>query len=105
MAWPSGDWGSLPLKGGIEVGHSHELKQAALNGGLEKAQELYQRLEADYERLSNPVRSANAFSVEEIINPADTRPVVCTWAEHVYEELIPIRVQERIAGKLHASYA
>ncbi|KAI9724284.1 MAG: hypothetical protein M1828_003708 [Chrysothrix sp. TS-e1954] len=33
VAWPSGDWGSLPLQGGIEVGHSAELKRAAKEGG------------------------------------------------------------------------
>lgn len=104
VAWPSGDWGSLPLKGGIEVGHAHELREAAINGGLENAQKLYKTLEADYERLMNPVRTANAFGVEEIIDPADTRAVVCAWAEHVYEELMDIRVQQRIARTLHASF-
>ncbi|KAK8134796.1 hypothetical protein PG984_006808 [Apiospora sp. TS-2023a] len=73
VAWPSGDWGSLPLKGGIEVGHAHELREAERQGGPERAAELYKELEADYEGLMNPVRTANAFGVEEIIDPADTR--------------------------------
>lgn len=104
VAWPSGDWGSLPLAGGIEVGHSFELKQARAKGGPDAAAKLYQELQAGYQGLMNPVRTANAFGVEEIIDPVDTRPVVCAWIRHVYDELMPIRVHERIAGKLQPSF-
>ncbi|KAH8653385.1 propionyl-CoA carboxylase beta chain mitochondrial precursor [Xylariales sp. PMI_506] len=108
VAWPSGDWGSLPLDGGIEVGHSAELKRAyqegAREGGKEEGQrrwqELYADLERDYTRLMNPVRTANAFGIEEIIDPAVTRPLLCTWLQHVYEELLPVRLQERDRGKI-----
>ncbi|KAI0418258.1 propionyl-CoA carboxylase-like protein [Xylaria grammica] len=105
VAWPSGDWGSLPLKGGIEVGHSYELKEAAEKGGQKMADELYARLETEYNALTNPVRTANAFGVEQIIDPADTRPVVCNWISHVYEELMEERLAKRRAGTLHASFA
>ncbi|KAI0505398.1 propionyl-CoA carboxylase-like protein [Xylaria bambusicola] len=105
VAWPSGDWGSLPLKGGIEAGHSHELKEAARKGGQKMADELYAKLEAEYNGLMNPVRTANAFGVEQIIDPADTRPVVCNWISHVYEELMAERLAKRRAGTLHASFA
>ncbi|KAK8106913.1 uncharacterized protein PG998_008926 [Apiospora kogelbergensis] len=105
VAWPSGDWGSLPLKGGIEVGHAHELREAEKVGGPEKAAELYRELEAEYEGLMNPVRTANAFGVEEIIDPADTRLVVCTWVEHVYSSLMEERVAQRRVGTLQPSFA
>ena len=42
VAWPSGNWGSLPLDGGIEVGHRHELKEAEKVG---KWKERYTELE------------------------------------------------------------
>jgi acetyl-CoA carboxylase carboxyltransferase component len=80
VAWPSGEWGSLPLDGGIEVGHSAELKAAEAKG--QKA-ERYKELEEEYTRLMNPVRTANAFGVEEIIDPAETRELVCEWVKHV----------------------
>ncbi|KAJ3578767.1 hypothetical protein NPX13_g1806 [Xylaria arbuscula] len=105
IAWPSGDWGSLPLKGGIEAGHSHELKEAAKQGGQKIADELYAKLEAEYNALMNPVRTANAFGVEQIIDPADTRPQVCNWISHVYEELMTERLANRRAGTLHAVFA
>ncbi|KAI3319782.1 ClpP/crotonase [Xylariaceae sp. AK1471] len=105
VAWPGGDWGSLPLKGGIEVGHSYELKEAAKKGGQELVDELYAKLEAEYSGLMNPVRTANAFGVEQIIDPADTRSVVCNWISHIYEELMAERLAKRRAGTLHASFA
>lgn len=108
VAWPSGDWGSLPLDGGIEVGHSAELKLAfqagAREGGEEEGKKqkeaLYNELEREYRRLMNPVRTANAFGIEEIIDPANTRPLLCQWVSHVYEELLPIRLRDRDTGKI-----
>lgn len=44
---------------------------------------MYEKLEDEYTRLMNPVRTANAFGVEEIIDPADTRRIVAEWLEHV----------------------
>jgi len=98
VAWPSGEWGSLPLDGGIEVGHSAELKAAASQG---KREERYRELEEDYTRLMNPVRTANAFGVEEIIDPAITRQIAVEWLKHVYEELLPIRLLDRANGKVN----
>ncbi|KAL4913862.1 carboxyl transferase [Aspergillus aurantiobrunneus] len=102
VAWPSGQWGSLPLEGGIEVGHRHELREADEQG---RKAELYGDLEEEYRRLMNPVRTANAFGVEEIIDPKDTRRVVCGWARHVYKALMPIRLADRAAGRIHPVYS
>ncbi|KAJ5165050.1 Carboxyl transferase [Penicillium coprophilum] len=102
VAWPSGQWGSLPLDGGIEVGHRHELREAEKIG---KKEERYQELEEEYLRLMNPVRTANAFGIEEIIDPKDTRKVCCSWASHVYEVLLKERLADRACGKLQPSFA
>ena len=45
--------------------------------------EVYQRLEAEYMNLQNPIRVANKFSVEELIDPADTRILMSTWTKHM----------------------
>jgi acetyl-CoA carboxylase carboxyltransferase component len=82
VAWPSGEWGSLPLDGGIEVGHRWELKQAEALGEGEK-QKLYTNLENEYRRLMNPIRTANAFGVDEIIDPAVTRRFAAEWVIHL----------------------
>ncbi|GME56508.1 hypothetical protein GTA08_BOTSDO11956 [Neofusicoccum parvum] len=104
VAWPSGEWGSLPLDGGIEVGHAHELKEIERKEGAEKMKERYKELELEYRRLMNPVRTANAFGIEEIIDPAVTRPVLAEWVKHMYEVLLPLRVQQRAAGTLTPTF-
>lgn len=100
VAWPSGAWGSLPLEGGIEVAHAFELKEMERKEGKQKREQRYKELQEEYERLMNPVRTANAFGVEEIIDPALTRGVCVQWVELVYERLLPERVAERVAGRL-----
>jgi len=105
VAWPSGEWGSLPLDGGIDVGHAAELRKLEKEWGLEARKARYLELEEMYRRLMNPVRTANAFSIEEIIDPAQTRPLVSEWCKMVYETELPERVIERITGKLQPVFA
>jgi acetyl-CoA carboxylase carboxyltransferase component len=100
VAWPSGEWGSLPLAGGIDVGHSYELKQIEKNFGVEKRKERYKELEDEYQRLLNPVRTANHFGIEEIIDPADTRSLLAAWVKHIYDVLLPQRIMDRHTGKI-----
>jgi acetyl-CoA carboxylase carboxyltransferase component len=100
FAWPSGEWGSLPLEGGIQVGHSFELREIEREKGEAAMKERYRELEADYKRTMNPVRTANNFGVEEIIDPVDTRLLLATWVKHTYEVLLPERIIERSTGKI-----
>ena len=105
VAWPSGDWGSLPLAGGIEASHAHELREAAKSSGEEARRARYEELRKEYERLMSPVRTANAFGIEEVVDPAMTRSIVCAWAKHCYEESMNVRLTERIAGRLKPQFA
>ncbi|KAL5113353.1 hypothetical protein ACEQ8H_008781 [Pleosporales sp. CAS-2024a] len=105
VAWPSGHWGSLPLEGGIEVGHSFELEEIERTQSKAKRDERYAELEQEYRRLMNPVRTANHFGIEEMIDPAQTRRVCCEWISHVYESLLPQRIVERMTGKLQPLFA
>jgi len=81
-AWPSGDWGSLPIEGGIEAAYRREL-EAAEDPVAHRA-EIEERLNA----VRSPFRTAERFGVEEIIDPRDTRPLLCDWAERAHE-IIP----------------
>jgi acetyl-CoA carboxylase carboxyltransferase component len=78
-AWPSGDWGSLPIEGGLEAAYRRELEAAEDPAALRA--EIAARLEA----VRSPFRTAERFSVEEIIDPRDTRPLLCDWAERAHE--------------------
>lgn len=105
VGWPSGEWGSLPLEGGIEVGHSAELRKIGNEQGPEARQARLTELEIMYKRLMNPIRSANHFSIEELIDPAQTRPLVAEWCRMAYETELPDRVLRRINGQLQPLFA
>jgi acetyl-CoA carboxylase carboxyltransferase component len=78
-AWPSGDWGSLPIEGGIEAAYRRELEAAGDREALHA--DIVRRLDA----VRSPFRTAERFSVEEIIDPRETRPILCDWAERAHE--------------------
>jgi acetyl-CoA carboxylase carboxyltransferase component len=73
-AWPSGDWGSLPIAGGLEAAYKAEL-EAAPDPKAKLAE-----IEARLEKLRSPFRSAESFIVEEIIDPRDTRAILTDFA-------------------------
>ena len=81
FAWPSGNWGSLPMAGGLEAAYRRELEAA--DDPVALREEIAARLEA----VTSPFRTAERFSVEEIIDPRDTRPILCDWAERAHELL------------------
>ncbi len=73
-AWPSGDWGSLPIAGGLEAAYKAELEAA--DNPEEKLQEIEERLN----QLRSPFRTAERFMVEEIIDPRESRKLLCEFA-------------------------
>jgi len=73
-AWPSGDWGSLPIEGGIEAAYRADM--AASEDPAALRAEIEERLN----RVRSPFRTAEAFMVEEIIDPRDTRRLLCEFA-------------------------
>ncbi|MEM7340710.1 MAG: carboxyl transferase domain-containing protein [Actinomycetota bacterium] len=83
FAWPSGDWGSLPIEGGIEVAYKAEL--AASDDPDALLDEITERLN----RVRSPQRAAEYFEIEEIIDPRDTRPLLCEWIGLVQHSMVP----------------
>jgi acetyl-CoA carboxylase carboxyltransferase component len=73
FAWPSGDWGSLPIEGGIEVAYKQDLADS------DRPDELLAEIKERLNRVRSPHRSAEFFEIEEIIDPRDTRPLLCEW--------------------------
>ena len=74
-AWLTARWGSLPLEGGIEAAYSGDI--AAAEDPAAKLTEIETRLN----KLRSPHRTAEAFWVEEIIDPRDTRKLLCEFAD------------------------
>jgi acetyl-CoA carboxylase carboxyltransferase component len=82
-AWLSAWWGSLPLEGGIEAAYRADIDAAT--DPKAKLAEIEARLNA----LRSPFRTAEAFWVEEIIDPRDTRRLLCEFADLAEPLLTP----------------
>ena len=83
FAWPSGDWGSLPISGGLEAAYRGELEASDNPKALLK--DISDRLN----RVRSPFRTAEKFGIEDIIDPRDTRPMLCEFIEAAYRILEP----------------
>ena len=77
FAWPSADWGSLPIEGGVEVAYKAELAEA------EDREAMMEEIVGGLNAVRSPFRTAEAFDIEEIIDPRDTRPLLCEFANLV----------------------
>jgi acetyl-CoA carboxylase carboxyltransferase component len=73
-AWPSGEWGSLPIAGGLEAAYKAELEKAP-----DPAARLAE-IEARLKQFTSPFRTAEQFLVEEIIDPRETRAHLTEFA-------------------------
>ena len=83
-AWPSGRWGSMHIEGGTYAAYRREIDSAP--DPEAKLAEIEARLQA----LASPFRTAETFSIEDIIDPRDTRPLLCDFVESAQDV---IRIQ------------
>jgi acetyl-CoA carboxylase carboxyltransferase component len=80
-AWPSGDWGSLPVEGGVEAAYRAEIE--ASDDPAAHIAEIRERLDA----VRSPFRTAEKFFVEDVIDPRETRARLCDWVLDAYRVL------------------
>jgi acetyl-CoA carboxylase carboxyltransferase component len=81
VAWPSGHWGSMHIEGGTRAGWRREIEAAP--DPKAKEREIEERLLA----LASPFRTAEGAGIEDIIDPRDTRPIVCEFVEDAQDIL------------------
>ena len=74
FAWPSGEWGSLPLEGGIEAAYKAQLEAA------DDPTALRAEIETRLAKSRNPFKTAEVFLVDDIVDPLETRPRLCEFA-------------------------
>ncbi len=95
VAWPAADVGGIPPEGGIEAAYKRQLAEA------EDPAALRAELNARIESARGPVGPLNKFQIEEMIDPRDTRRLVCEWVEVAYKvvaqpaRLVPRALQFR----------
>lgn len=75
LAWPSAEWGSLPIEGGVAAAFRREIAEASDPQARER------EIEEELRLTSSPFRTAEAFGVEDVIDPRDTRRYVCRFIE------------------------
>ena len=90
-AWPSGDWGSLPIEGGVQAAYKRDIESSPDPDARRR------EIEAMLNELRSPFRTAEAFGIEEIIDPRDTRPLLCDWVELAYD-LLPAELGPKRRG-------
>ena len=81
LAWPSGEWGSLPVEGGVAAAFRRQIETAPDPKAREK------EIEEELRAYTSPFRSAEALAVEEIIDPRETRPILCEYVALAEERL------------------
>lgn len=73
IAWPSAEWGSLPVEGGVKAAYRREIESAPDPARRER------EIEEELRQLASPFRTAEAFAIEDIIDPRETRPYLCQF--------------------------
>lgn len=95
VAWPAADVGGIPPEGGIEAAYKRQLAEAADPAALRA------ELNARIESVRGPVGPLNRFQIQEMIDPRDTRGMICEWVETAYRvvsqpaRLVPRALQFR----------
>ncbi|MCP4222940.1 MAG: methylmalonyl-CoA carboxyltransferase, partial [Actinomycetia bacterium] len=81
VSWPAADVGGIPPEGGIEAAYKRQLAEAADPVALRA------ELNARIEGARGPIGPLNRFQLEEMIDPRDTRRLICEWIEPAYRQL------------------
>jgi acetyl-CoA carboxylase carboxyltransferase component len=81
IAWPSAEIGNLPVQGGARAAFRREIEEAPDPAARES------ELEVELQALSSPYRMAEAFAVEDIIDPRETRAYLAQFLETAYSTL------------------
>lgn len=77
-AWPSAVWGNIPVEGGVYAAHRSEIEAA------EDPDAYLSELHDTYKAIRSPFRTAEAFGIEDVIDPRETRSLLCEWVEMAY---------------------
>ena len=80
-AWPSAESGALPVEGGVAVAYRREIEKAP------DPEALRRELEEEFAAARSPFPRAEAFGVHDLIDPRETRPLLCSWVEEIQGEL------------------
>jgi acetyl-CoA carboxylase carboxyltransferase component len=75
FGWPSGEWGSIPIEGGVAAAYRRVIESAA------DPEAMRLEIERRMQSRRSPFRVAEGFEVLDIIDPRDTRALICRFIE------------------------
>jgi acetyl-CoA carboxylase carboxyltransferase component/biotin carboxyl carrier protein len=78
VVWPAADVGGIPPEGGIEAAYKRQLAEAKDPAALRA------EINARIESARGPLGPLNKFQMEEMIDPRDTRRLICEWVKDAY---------------------
>jgi acetyl-CoA carboxylase carboxyltransferase component len=84
-AWPSAQSGALPLEGGVALAYGKEI--AAAPDPAQRRREL----EEQYAAAQSIFPRAEDFGVHDLIDPRDSRPLLCSWIDEIGPALAQLR--------------
>ncbi len=77
VAWPSAQSGSLPVESGVELAYGREIAEAADPDARRR------ELEEQYASQQSMFPRAEDFGVHDLIDPRETRAVLCDWIDEI----------------------
>ncbi len=86
MGFPSGEWGSIPIEGGVEAAYRRDIESSPDPDARRR------ELEEQMSKYRSPYLVADSFGIEKIIDPRETRPCLAMLVEAAQPIL------KRIAG-------
>ena len=95
VGWPAADVGGIPPEGGIEAAYRRQLAES------DDPEALRAELMARIESARGPIGPLSRFQIEEMIDPRDTRRMICDWIDTAYKvvsqpaRLVPRALQFR----------
>jgi acetyl-CoA carboxylase carboxyltransferase component len=83
----------MPVESGVEIAHGREIAQAADPPARRR------ELEAEYARAQSMLPRAEAFGVHDLIDPRETRALLCDWIDQIQPALARERGPRRYAPR------
>ncbi|MBW2244188.1 MAG: propionyl-CoA carboxylase [Deltaproteobacteria bacterium] len=81
FAWPSAEFGAMPIEGGVALAYGREIEAAP------DPEARRRELEDELANAQSVFPRAEEFGVHDLIDPRDTRPVLCEWLDEVANQL------------------
>ena len=91
FGWPAGEWGGIPIEGGVAAAYRREIENAP-NPEAHRAM-----IEERLLKLRSPFRAAYRGDVVDLIDPRETRRLACTFVKLAQPMLRKLAQREKRA--------